>query len=104
MTVAAGGEAGAACRHIACAIDEAVSPVPDRNPSGASVVLTIDNSVGSLCGVQVSGSYSGLAGARVNEVTLEDTSLQCSACGEQVPVSLNFTRRACSRCGCSWPR
>lgn len=60
ITVAAGGEAGAVFRAIANAIETAVVAVPDRNATGASTVLTIDNAVGSVCGVQITaGPYTG---------------------------------------------
>lgn len=60
ITFTAGSEAGAVIRQIAGALEKVASPLPDRNPTGASTVLTIDNAVGSHCGVQItSGPYAG---------------------------------------------
>lgn len=56
VTIAAGGEAGAVFRKIGQAIEQAAGDLADRNASGASAVLTIDNAAGSHCSVAVSGA------------------------------------------------
>lgn len=43
ITIAAGGEAGAFCRRFGNAIQQAAIALPDRNPTGGSVTITIDN-------------------------------------------------------------
>lgn len=43
VTIAAGGEAGAFVRRFGEAIQQAAGDLPDRNPTGASVTITIDN-------------------------------------------------------------
>lgn len=43
VTIAAGGEAGAFARRFGTAIQQAAAALPDRNPTGASVTITIDN-------------------------------------------------------------
>lgn len=54
ITVAAGGQAGAAFRKLAQRINEAASALPDANPTGADTVLTIDNGPSSgLASVQI---------------------------------------------------
>lgn len=58
VTWTAGQEAGAGLRRLAKQIEKAAGNVPDRNSSGASVVLTIDNALGSHCGVAVTGPYT----------------------------------------------
>lgn len=60
---AAQGEAGAIFRRLAHQIEHAAAMVPDRTPTGASVVLTIDNALGTHAGVavtQASGPYNSL--------------------------------------------
>jgi hypothetical protein len=45
---------------MAAALNKVASTLPDRVASGASTVLTIDNGVGSTCGLQITaGPYSG---------------------------------------------
>lgn len=57
ITIAAGGEAGAVFRRLSEAICQAAGDLPDRNPTGASAVLTFDNSPSSgSVSVQVSGA------------------------------------------------
>lgn len=55
ITIAAGGEAGAVFRRLAKQIEKAAANLPDRNPTGASTVLTIDNALGSHAGVSITG-------------------------------------------------
>lgn len=43
VTIAAGNEAGATIRRFGEAIQQAAGDLPDRNPTGASVTMTIDN-------------------------------------------------------------
>jgi hypothetical protein len=43
FTFTAGNEAGASIRAIAATIEKAATSVADRNSSGASVTLTLDN-------------------------------------------------------------
>lgn len=43
ITQTAGSEAGAILRRLANQIEKAAADVPDRVPTGASTVLTIDN-------------------------------------------------------------
>lgn len=43
ITIAAGGEAGAFVRRFALALQQAALLLPDKNSSGASVVITVDN-------------------------------------------------------------
>jgi hypothetical protein len=60
ITIAVTGEAGAQLRGLANAIEKVASAVPDKSATGASTVLTIDNGVGSTCGVQITaGPYAG---------------------------------------------
>jgi hypothetical protein len=56
FTFAAGSEAGASIRAIAAAIEKAATSVSDRNSSGASVTLTLDNAPSSgVCSVLIAG-------------------------------------------------
>lgn len=60
ITITAGNNAGASLRQLALAIQKAASVLPDTNPTGASVVLTIDNGPATgVASVIVSGG--GLA-------------------------------------------
>jgi len=60
ITIAAGGNAGAQLRTLGNLIQKAATPLGDTNPTGASVVLTIDNAPsGGTASVVVSGG--GLA-------------------------------------------
>jgi hypothetical protein len=61
ITVAAGGEFGASMRQFGLAIEKAVANVPDKNSTGASCVLTIDNApTTGVVSVQVTaGPYTG---------------------------------------------
>lgn len=60
ITFAAGSEAGACIRQMAHSLETVAAALPDRNPTGASTVLTIDNAVGSVCGLQITaGPYTG---------------------------------------------
>jgi hypothetical protein len=53
LTFTVPSEAGAQLRGLANAIEKVALTLPDRVSTGASTVLTIDNAVGSVCGVQV---------------------------------------------------
>jgi hypothetical protein len=45
---------------MAAALNKVASALPDKSATGASTVLTIDNGVGSTCGLQITaGPYSG---------------------------------------------
>lgn len=57
VTWTAGQEAGAGMRRLARQIEKAAANCPDKNSTGASVVLTIDNALGSHAGVSVAGPY-----------------------------------------------
>jgi hypothetical protein len=60
LTFTVPSEAGAQLRGLANAIEKVALTLPDRVSTGASTVLTIDNAVGSVCGVQVTaGPYTG---------------------------------------------
>jgi hypothetical protein len=65
ITLAVTTEAGAQLRSRAsrrgrCALNKVASALPDKSATGASTVLTIDNGVGSTCGLQITaGPYSG---------------------------------------------
>jgi hypothetical protein len=60
LTFTVPSEAGAQLRGLANAIEKVALALPDRVSTGASTVLTIDNAVGSVCGVQVTaGPYTG---------------------------------------------
>jgi hypothetical protein len=60
VTIAAGGEAGATIRRFGEAVQQAAMLLPDRNPTGASVTMTIDN--GPATGtVSVAVAGGGLA-------------------------------------------
>lgn len=61
ITVAAGGEAGATFRKLGAVLQNMASAMPDRNPTGASTVLTIDNAPATgTCSVQITaGPYAG---------------------------------------------
>jgi hypothetical protein len=43
LTFTAGSEAGASIRSIASTLEKAATSIPDRNSTGASVTLVIDN-------------------------------------------------------------
>jgi hypothetical protein len=43
FTFTAGSEAGASIRALAATIEKAATSIPDRNSTGASVTLTLDN-------------------------------------------------------------
>ena len=47
LTFAAGSETGAALRKLAKEIEGIAALLPDRMPTGASTVLTVDNAPGS---------------------------------------------------------
>jgi hypothetical protein len=60
ITLAVSTEAGAQLRGMAAALNKVASALPDKSATGASTVLTIDNGVGSTCGLQITaGPYSG---------------------------------------------
>lgn len=51
---------GAELRRFAKQFEKAVAHVPDKVPSGASTVVTIDNGAGNLASIVVtSGPYAG---------------------------------------------
>jgi hypothetical protein len=47
ITFTAGSETGATIRRIAYALEQIAQDLPDRMPTGASTVLTIDNAPSS---------------------------------------------------------
>lgn len=60
VTIAAGGEAGAIIRRLATVLNQAAIDIPDRNPTGSSIVLTFDNAPSSgTASVQISGGNLG---------------------------------------------
>jgi hypothetical protein len=64
ITLAAGTEQGALLRKLARRINEVAIDVPDRVSTGASTVLTIDNTTtgGGIGTVQITaGPYAGSA-------------------------------------------
>jgi hypothetical protein len=64
ITLAAGSETGALIRKLARKIDQLAATVPDRTPTGASTVITIDNATtgGQIASVQITaGPYAGSA-------------------------------------------
>jgi hypothetical protein len=60
LTFTAGSETGATLRRLATAIEQAAMVVPDRLPTGASTVFTIDNApaTGSVSVTVTSGPYT----------------------------------------------
>lgn len=60
VTIAAGNEAGATIRRFGEAVQQAAMSLPDRNGSGASVTMTIDNAP-STGTVSVAIAGGGLA-------------------------------------------
>lgn len=59
LTTTVPGEAGAQARRLAMVLMQVAATMPDRNATGASTVITLDNTVG-YCGVQVTaGPYAG---------------------------------------------
>lgn len=59
ITIPAGSDAGQILRRLSFQIQQAASTVPDKTPTGASVVLTIDNApANGIASVAVSGPYT----------------------------------------------
>lgn len=59
ITMTAGSEAGALVRRLAKKLEQAAAVLPDRNSTGASVVLTIDNNPASgIASVAITGPYT----------------------------------------------
>jgi hypothetical protein len=60
LTIAQGNQAGARLRRLASQIEKLAAQVPDNNAGGASVVVRIDNTAGSVCSLAFqSGPYTG---------------------------------------------
>jgi hypothetical protein len=56
ITIAAGSDAGQILRRLAFQLQQAASGVPDKVPTGASTVLTIDNApANGIASVQITG-------------------------------------------------
>jgi len=63
-TATAGGDFGAQCRKLAKAIEKVAATVPDKNSTGASSVLVINDAVG-FAKVTITGPYADSVGVTV---------------------------------------